>query len=91
MMRIASPSPVLLMVYATISTRPPDERPNRRNRVSSVECARSGPSSASGSAKTVVASSNETPCFRRFVEALCASHSNTVQYIRNDGGTISIS
>ena len=43
----------------------------------------SGPSRAPNA---VAASSNETPCLRRLPAAFRASHSNTVQYIRNSGG-----
>lgn len=46
----------------------------------------SGPSRASGSAKTVAASSNATPCLSRFPLAFFPSHSNTAfQYIQNLG------
>ena len=48
-----------------------------RNRDSADECCRSGPSSASGSRKTVTASSNETPCFAALASAFRGSHSNT--------------
>ena len=67
-----------------MSTRPAEDRPRRRNRTSCAECVKSGPSSASGSANTVMASSNETPCFRRLETALPVSHSNTIQYIQKD-------
>ena len=77
MIRIASASPLLLNVYATMSTSPPADRPSRRNRDSADECSRSGPSSASGSRKTVTASSNETPCFAALASAFRGSHSNT--------------
>jgi hypothetical protein len=77
MIRIASASPLLLNVYATMSTRSLADRPSRRNRDSADECCRSGPSSASGSRKTVTASSNETPCFAALASALRGSHSNT--------------
>ena len=77
MIRIASASPLLLNVYATMSTRPPADRPSRRNRDSAEECCRSGPSSASGSRKTVTASSKETPCFAALASAFRGSHSNT--------------
>jgi hypothetical protein len=60
-----------------MSTRPLAERPSRRNRDSADECCRSGPSSASGSRKTVTASSNETPCFSALALAFSGSHSNT--------------
>ena len=36
-----------------------------------------------GIAETVATSSNETPCFVRLTAAFRASHSNTIQYIRN--------
>jgi hypothetical protein len=77
MIRIASASPLLLNVYATMSTRPLRDRPSRRNRDSADECCRSGPSSASGSRKTLTASSNETACFTALASAFRGSHSNT--------------
>src|SRR4051812_30037785 len=60
-----------------MSTRPLRDRPSRRNRDSADECCRSGPSSASGSRKTLTASSNETPCFTALASAFRGSHSNT--------------
>ena len=66
-----------------MSTRPSAAQPRRRNRGSVSECARSGPSSAFASRNTVTASSNVTPCFAAVAAAFCASHSNTIQYIRN--------
>src|SRR5688572_29289883 len=77
MIRINSATPPLLNVYATMSTCPPADRPSRRNRDSADECCRSGPSSASGSRKTVTASSNEMPCFAALASAFRGSHSNT--------------
>ena len=59
------------------STRSVRDRPSRRNRDCADECCRSGPSSASGSRKTVTASSNETPCFAALASAFRGSHSNT--------------
>ena len=81
MIRIVSPFPVLLGVYATIRTVPNPDRPNRRNRSSPAECNKSRPSIAFGSANTVDASSKETPCFVRLTEAFFGSHSNTITYI----------
>src|SRR6202007_1081341 len=49
----------------------------RRNLESADDVFRSGPSSASGSKKTVTASSNETPCFAALASAFRGSHSNT--------------
>lgn len=60
-----------------MSTCPSAARPSRRNLDSADECSRSGPSSASGSRKTVTASSNATPCFTALVSAFRGSHSNT--------------
>ena len=60
-----------------MSTCPRADRPSRRNRDSADECCRSGPSSASGSRKTVTASSNETPCLAALASAFRGSHSNT--------------
>ena len=77
MIRTFSTSPDSLCVYATMSTRDATDRPSRRKRASLAECAKSGPSSASGSAKTVTASSNATSCFARLAAAFFASHSNT--------------
>ena len=57
-----------------MSTCPPADRPRRRNRDSADECPRSAPSSASGSRKTVTASSNETPCFAALASAFRGSH-----------------
>ena len=59
-------------------TRPRPETPNLLKRFSSWECSRSSHSRASGSAKTVVASSNETPCFFRFLAAFRTSQANTI-------------
>jgi len=47
-----------------------------RRRSSLVECSRSSTVVATGSPKTVLASSNDTPCFVRFVAAFSGSHSN---------------
>ncbi len=58
-------------------TRRSADRPSRRKRVSSCECCKSGPSSASPSRNTVTASSNETPCFAALASAFRGSHSNT--------------
>src|SRR5262249_54828478 len=74
---IVSTSPDLLCVYATISTRPDADRPRRRNLCSRIECRTSGPSNPIGSANTVAASSNETPCLARLARAFASSHSNT--------------
>ncbi len=60
-----------------MSTCPSAARPSRRNRDSADECSRSGPSSASGSRKTVTAASNATPCFTALASAFRGSHSNT--------------
>src|SRR5260221_14796638 len=60
-----------------MSTRPLADRRSRKKRDSADECWRSGPSSASGSRKTVTASSNETPCFAALASAFRGSHSNT--------------
>ncbi len=62
--------------------RPWLEIPNLLNRFSLWECSRSSHSRASGSAKTVAASSKETPCFLRFLVAFPASQVNTFMYIR---------
>ena len=66
-----------------MSPRPSAAVPRRRWRGSASECTRSGPSSAFASAKIVTASSNVTPCFALLAAAFRASHSNTIQYIRN--------
>ena len=50
------------------------ERPMVMKRLSSVEWSGSGRVSANGSVKTVLASSNETPCFLRFDAAFFGSH-----------------
>ncbi len=60
-----------------MSTRPSADRPSRKNRVSAIECCRSGPSKALASRKTVTASSNEMPCFAALASAFRGSHSNT--------------
>jgi hypothetical protein len=59
-------------------TRPLSEMPSLLNRASCCECFRSSHSSASGSAKTVTASSKATPCFLKFLVALRASQVNTI-------------
>jgi len=61
-----------------MTMRPLTEIPNLLNLSSRVECSRSSHSSASGSAKTVAASSKETPCFSRFLVAFRASQVNTI-------------
>lgn len=57
-----------------MSTRPSADCPSRRNRDSVDECCRSGPSSASGSKKTVTASSKVTPCFAALASAFPLEH-----------------
>src|SRR5208283_2120465 len=51
------------------------DSPRLTKRSSSSECSGSGIVRASGSPKTVIASSNDTPCFLRFCLALLSSHS----------------
>jgi hypothetical protein len=70
MMRIVSPS----SVWATTSNRPRSETPNVTYRSSLAEWSGSKPVAAMGSLKAVVASSNETLCFRRFSRAFLRSH-----------------
>ena len=60
-----------------MSNRAFEERPKTRNRSSLMEWLGSGMLSENGSAKTVVASSKETLCFRRFDRSLAGSHSNS--------------
>src|SRR6185503_19742103 len=50
--------------------------PRTTNLSSSWECKASGIVRDNGSAKTVEASENETPCFVRFSPAFSSSHSN---------------
>ena len=59
----------------TTRIRPDDDIPRMRSRSSSSEWSGSGLIRACGSVKTVAASSNEMPCFRRFEAAFRASHS----------------
>src|ERR1700739_2172016 len=59
-------------------TRPLSEMPSLLKRASCCECSRSSHSSASGSAKTVTASSKATPCFLKFLVAFRASQVNTI-------------
>ena len=66
-----------------MSNRPTAVRPSRRNRRSSSEWSRSGPSRPRGSSNTAAASSKLTPCLMALAAAFRASHSNIVQYIRN--------
>lgn len=56
----------------------PDSEPASLNNLRSwaVECFVSSPSRPFGSEKAVAASSNEIPCFSRFVVAFRSSHSN---------------
>ena len=64
--------------YAATST----DLPSLFDRGSSSECDASNQSSASGSEKTVAASSKVTPCFLKFRTAFAVSHENTFMYIR---------
>src|SRR5271157_5288239 len=70
-MRILSPR----SVKTTTKSRRLWDSPRLTKRSSSSECSGSGIVRASGSPKTVLASSNETPCFLRFCLALLSSHS----------------
>lgn len=65
-----------------MSTRPRAEMPSLLNLFSMSECSRSSHWRASGSAKTVAASSKETPCFSRFLVAFLESQVNTFMYIQ---------
>ena len=74
-----------------MSTCPLADRPSRRNRHSADECCRSGPSSASGSRKTVTASSNETPCFAALASAfrgIPLEHAFSIYEMRGPAGTV---
>ena len=62
--------------------RPDAEAPSLLLRCSCCECSESLQSSASASAKTVIAWLNATPCFSTLREALRASQANTLMYIR---------
>src|SRR5271157_6015403 len=70
-MRILSPR----SVNTTTKSRRLWDSPRLTKRSSSSECNGSGTVRASGSPKTVLASSNDTPCFLRFCLALFSSHS----------------
>jgi len=70
MMRIALKS---LSVYETTIRRSRSERPMLRNRYSPTEWSGSDIVSSNGSEKTLLASSNDTPCFSMFASALTAS------------------
>jgi len=63
-------------VCTTTTIVPDDANPIVRNRSSSAEWSASKKVKAKGSEKTVVADSNEMPCFRRFVSAFSWSQSN---------------
>ena len=71
MRRIVSPR----STYIIASKRPRSETPSKTNRSSSIECLPSFVMRPSGSAKTVVASSKETPCLAKLLATLCAFHS----------------
>src|ERR1039458_9881544 len=60
---------------ATTRRRPEDDVPNVTKRLSSSEWSGSSPVADRGSKNTLAASSNETPCFRRFAVAFRAFHS----------------
>ena len=60
----------------TTIRRPLADRPIVTKRASSVECSGSGIVPASGSPKTVDASSNETACFAKLAAAFRGSHWN---------------
>src|SRR5215216_3589498 len=57
--------------------------PRTTNLSSSSECKGSGIVRDNGSAKTVEASENETPCFVRFSAAFSSSHSNVKLMLDN--------
>ena len=59
---------------ATTSKRPDDDTPKVTKRLSSTEWSGSSPVADSGSKNTLAASSNDTPCLRRFVAAFWALH-----------------
>jgi hypothetical protein len=78
MMRMISlPSFDLRGVYETIRILPVMDAPSRFDRNSSSECPGSSQSRASGSLKTVAASSNDTPRFLRLLRAFLASQGRT--------------
>ena len=59
------------------------EAPTRFERHSSSECSGSSQSRASGSLKTVAASSNDTPCFLRLLRALRLEVARVKRYKRS--------
>ena len=69
-------------VCATTNRRPCAEIPNVTRRSSSREWSGSWPVTPRSSRRAVVASSNETPCFRRFVLAFLWSHSKRMPHYR---------
>jgi hypothetical protein len=63
-------------VWETTSSLLPEDIPIVMKRTSNSECLASGIVAASASPNTVLASSNETPCFRRLRASFSGSHSN---------------